>query len=187
MVLASSFHLERVPAAPLAFGSALGLDPLYSHCSLKPWLFSLCLRTPAAGEGQGSSSQWGSRLAINAQTVLSMRSSWRGNVNSGPHQTCDLERVPEAAPAYGRVPGWGLAPLYSRLPPSVLFLPTAGCGVGGGESLHYRVSVSRAILSGSLSSVARVLVSRPSGLQEEPLYHLTQVQCVRAGGEAQSS
>lgn len=35
MVLASSFHLKRVLAAPLAFGSALGLDPLYSSCSLK--------------------------------------------------------------------------------------------------------------------------------------------------------
>jgi len=39
MALTSSSNLERVPAAPLPFGRVLGLDLLYSSCSLKPRLF----------------------------------------------------------------------------------------------------------------------------------------------------
>lgn len=33
-------HLERVPAGLLLVGRVLGLNPLYSSCSFKPWISS---------------------------------------------------------------------------------------------------------------------------------------------------
>ena len=55
MALTSTSNLERVPAHPLPFGRFLELDPLYSRCPFKPWLFLIFLGSSVsrAGMGQG--------------------------------------------------------------------------------------------------------------------------------------
>lgn len=53
----------------------------------------------------------------------------------------------------------------------VLSLPTVNGSVGGGQSLHYDVSISLAVvLLSGLSFVVQKLFSHPSVLQEELLY-----------------